>query len=63
MVLLLHMMDSNRTVLSNDHWHTISIAASTQRARNILVRAVDGVNGLVLGRYYSQCLINRLGER
>jgi hypothetical protein len=56
-------MDSNRTVLSNDHWRTISIAASTQRAINILVRAVDGVSGLVLGRYYSQCLINRLGER
>ena len=49
MLLLLQRMDDNQDVLSDDHWHTISIAASAQEARYILLRACDGVRGLVLG--------------
>jgi len=61
-VLLLHRTDSNRTVLSDDHYHTISIADVTCRARRVLVGAVDGVSGLIPGRLSYRWLLIGMGR-
>ena len=48
--LLLHRVNSNRNVLSDDHYRTISISDWIYEARCVLVDAVDGVSGLIPGR-------------